>query len=941
MGMGKGEVVKDQLAERRHVKLSNVLRRIAYLCCVAAALLCVSDLHAPESASAYTGIHHYSLTPSTTQAGGHPDVTQRLHFGNRQRDGGEVILGYPQEPCGCGDVRTITEHLPTGFIGNPHVIPACTLGELSTGTCPPESQAGVAEVLELYVPLYNMEPHADEAGSVAFVIPVTGVPLFNVLSARTDGDYGLDTRTTPQFHILPFIYETFYTLWGVPADPVHDDARFLTPLSGVGGCFNYPNPCLGVTGASSNVPAAPFFQNPTTCGVPLSATAVLTYYHGVVEQASTPWPATTGCDQLSFNPSMTVKPTTAQADTASGIDVDLKVPQNQSPSTPTPSQIRSTTMTLPEGFSINPNAADGKVSCSDADTAIGTLKEATCPEFSKIGTVTLDSSALPGPIPGALYLGEPKPGNRYRVILAADGFATHIKLAGSIRADPSTGRLVFSFEELPQSPLTRFNLHVFGSERGVLATPTHCGSYSVRSEFVPWNSALPNQVSTSFLEIDTGPQGGPCPKGARPFYPKLQVGSPNNTAGMHTPFSLRLRREDGEQNVLAIDLTTPPGLSATLRGIPYCPETAIALLASSSYSGLAERISPACPVQSQIGTATAGAGSGTRPIHVAGRVYLAGPYKGAPLSLVVVIPAISGPYDLGVLATRIALHVDKVSGQVTTISDPLPQIFEGIPLRTRSIQVSLDRPGFTLNPTNCEPLSVDSSLSGDEGGKARGRLHYQVANCSDLPYGPKLTLRLTGGLGRRGHPAIHAVLRTAEGEANTRRVSVTLPKGEFLDNANVGTICTRVDFARDSCPPSAVIGNVKVKTPILDQPLTGSVYLRSSRHELPDMALDIEGQIDVEAVARIESIDGRLRTTFETVPDVPLGTVVLNLKGGSKGLLQNSDDLCGTSKRAKAKFTGQNGNRFNRNIRLSLACAEAKRNRRDHRQGSAPARRAG
>ena len=696
----------------------------------------------------------------------------------------------------------------------------------------------------------------------------------------------------------------------MPADPSHDAQR----------------------GTSSSSPRIPFLNNPTVCGGSLTTNLEILAYDEGTSFAESPYPATTGCDQLSFNPSLSAQPTTTASDTPSGLEVDLSVPQQQSPEVPSPSQIRATTIKLPPGFSINPGAADGKSACTDAEARLGTPEEADCPETSTVGTVSLDSSALPAPIPGFVYLLQPKAGDRYRILLSANGFATHIKLVGSVVPDPGTGQLTTSFSNLPQSPFTDFNIHLFGSERGLLATPTQCGKYSVQSTFTPWDAALPEQSSTQFFTLNSGPSGASCPGQSRPFTPSFQASTIDGTAAVHSPFSFELTRPDGDQNLSGLTITTPPGFAATLKGIPYCSDTALAAAATPGYSGLAEQANPSCPSASQIGVATAGSGAGTHPIYLPGKVYLAGPYKGAPLSLAVITSAVSGPYDLGNVVIRAALHVNPETAQVTAVSDPLPQIFEGIPLRLRRIRVDLNRPGFTLNPTNCDPFSVNTQVTGDQGALATPVAHFQVANCRVLRFAPKLTLKLSGGLHRRGHPAIHALLQAQPGEANLRRISVTLPKGELLDNAHINTVCTRADFASQSCPAGSLLGHAEVTTPLLDRPLQGDAYLRSSGNGLPDLALDLNGQIHIEAVARIDAVNGGLRTTFQTVPDVPLGSISLDLRGGSKGLIQNTEDLCQADKQATVRMSGQNGRTIDRKVALQAPCGKrAKKNHKDHR----------
>ena len=906
-------------------------------CAISLILLGIAWAANAGPALGYAHINTFEVTPTTTQAGGHPDVEIRQTFDNRQlNEGGAPESSNPA--CGCQDVFELKNEFPTGFIGNTNAVPRCSLLALSQRACPVESQVGVAGALfNGQQPIFNMEPHPGEPGLLGFFAPLINFPIFIELAGRTDSDYGLNGRTTGIFHILPIGFVVLH-LWGVPGDSIHDANRFPPPQTGF--CFApYPESCPGQPASTPfNGSVAPFLENPTSCNSTLEMGLSLLYYDFTALHASTGWPETTGCDQLTFNPSLTAKPTTTQADTATGLDVDLKVPQTQSATTPSPSEIRATNVTLPPGFSINPNAADGKAVCSNAEASFGTLDAANCPENAKVGTLTIDSSALPGPIDGAIYLGTPEPGNPYRIIVAADGFSTHVKLAGSIHADPVTGRLVASFVNLPQSPLQEFTLHFFGSERGLLATPTKCGKYSVESEFVPWDEVLPIQTSTSFMTIDSGPNGHPCPGTVRPFSPQVGSGSPDSTAGAHSPFAFKLDREDGDQNLSGLTVHTPPGFTATLAGVSYCPDSALALLSDRSYSGVAEQQSSACPANSLVGTATAGTGAGSKPFYAPGKVYLAGPYKGAPLSLAVVIPAVQGPYDLGNVMVRAAIHVDPVTAQVTAVTDPLPQILEGIPLRARSILINLSRPNFTLNPTNCSPFDVDSKIFGDEGGFADLSTNFQVANCAVLGFAPKLAFRLGGSTKRTGHPVLHATLTTSPGDANIADTVVTMPHGELLDNAHIGTVCTRVAFNEHNCPTDSDYGHATAFSPLLDRPLEGEVYLRSSRHELPDLVADLRGQVNLEVAGRIDAVKGgRLRASFESVPDVPVSKFVLDLKGGSKGLLQSSEDLCESLPKALVRMTGQNGATITQQAPLNPPCGKA-RSKRHH---SRHARRAG
>jgi hypothetical protein len=400
----------------------------------------------------------------------------------------------------------------------------------------------------------------------------------------------------------------------------------------------------------------------------------------------------------------------------------------------------------------------------------------------------------------------------------------------------------------------------------------------------------------------------------------VKAGVVDNTAGGQTDFGFRLTRNDGDQNVLSAEVKTPPGLLASLRQIPYCPDSALAQLSRQDHSGAAERIASLCPPASRIGSVTTGTGAGTRPLFSPGQAYLAGPYKGAPLSFAFVIPAVSGPYDLGNVVVRAAVYVDPVTAEATTVTDPLPQILDGIPLRVRLVQVELDRPGFIRNPTNCDPFSVAMHIGGDEGARADAGSHFQVANCANLGFKPKFRLKLSGGLGRRGHPTILAAVRSAPGEANLSRVSLTMPQGELLDNSHIGAVCTRVDFARQSCPEKARLGTAEAVSPLLDQPLRGEVYLRSSSERLPELAIRLKGQIEVVITGRVDAVKGALKTTFATIPDAPISSFHLSLEGGAKGLLINEVSLCQGKKKALLRMTGQNGATVNRRISLDAAC---------------------
>ncbi len=968
------------------------------------ALVCAMvALALPLSASAKVPIYSFTAQPAsnTLQAGAHPDVAFSFEIGNRQQTSAN--------PCDCEDARNVTVHLPTGLIGNPHSTPQCTITQFTSDKCPPDSQVGVTEdafsadpegsAYGFAAPVYNLVPPPTEPALLAFET-VISTPVFINVSARTNSDYGIDATVSNIDHFLPLTYSVT-DIWGVPASPVNSKLRFglgETPIllrkgenflcsenvtaatadpqtiyqfcerqiggeiiktwhnspdggGAVGDCTLLEGGCGGPGfPVSSNSPEQPFFQNPTTCGEGSLATSLdILSYDGSTSHADSAYPPTTNCNELTFNPSQSIEPTTHAADSPSGAEFRLTVPQFESPSVPSPSELKAAVVTLPKGFTLAPNVTNGKLTCSEAEAQMGayaSTEEGHCPEDSKIGTISVETPVLPGPLDGAVYLGEPKPGNRFRLFLLFDGFGVHIKLAGTATPDPVSGQIHISFQNLPQAPFESFNMHIFGAERGSLDTPTQCGKYEVTSEWTPWDSALSNQTSRQFFTIDEGPNGSPCPNGPRPFHPGFQATATANTGGAHTDFWLNLLREDGEQNLSGLTVTTPSGFAATLKGLTYCPDSAIAAAALESHLGIEERSHPSCPASSYVGELTAGGGPGSHPLYLPGKAYLAGPYKGAPLSFVFITPAVSGGYDLGDVVIRVAVHVNPETAQVTTVSDPLPQIYQGIPLRLRQVFVDLNRPGFALNPTDCEPLSVTAQVSGDEGAAFTATQPFQVANCAALPFKPSLALVLSGSTKQAGNPALTATLTTTPGEANISRTQVTLPHTELVDNAHINDPCTRVQFSEgktpgEKCPPGSILGFAKAATPLLDKPLEGPVYLRSTgRAGLPDIVAALNGQIDIALDGHVDSVGGRLRTTFETVPDAPVTKFTLSLDGGRKGLIENSPGLCAHTLHVTAAISGQNGKTANQNPVLSTPCGK-KHHRRAHLARAGRANRGG
>jgi hypothetical protein len=619
------------------------------------------------------------------------------------------------------------------------------------------------------------------------------------------------------------------------------------------------------------------------------------------------------------------------------LDVQLKADQFLSGEAPSPSTLRAATLTLPEGLSINPDAADGQSSCSDAQAGFGTAAPGACPDNSKIGTVDVITPALEHPLQGSLYIGEPQPGHQYRVFMIFDGLGIHAKLRANVEPNPLTGQVTMSVDEIPQVPFEEFDLHLFASDRGLMATPTRCTVYGANASLVPWNSTLSPQESRPFVSISSGPGGGACPGQVRPFNPSLVAGTTNPRAGAFSNFSLELNREDGDQYLGKLNFNMPPGFTGDLRGITYCPEGSI--VAAAAKLGREEQAVPSCPASSEIGTSNVAAGPGGHPFHAVGRIYLAGPFQGAPLSLVAITPALAGPYDYGTVVIRVALHVDPKTAQVSADSEKVPEIIGGVPIRMRTIQVNIDKPNFTINPTNCSPFSVTSEGIGDQGTVASFSSYFQVVNCSTLSFKPRMTIKQLGGhkqTARAKDPSLRFDLYTRDGDANLKSVAVTLPKAFAIDQRHLGNLCSKAELAATRCAGKAAIGTVSVNTPLLEKPLSGTAYAVSGFGKLPHLAFILEGQVTLIPEAESSSVKGgHLKTVVPIVPDAPIGHFQLTLFGGKRGYLTNTRGLCASSVVTTIEYVAQNGKKLTQRAPGNTAC-KAKPGKSDSNQRKHP-----
>ncbi len=781
--------------------------------------------------------------------------------------------------------------------------------------------------------MFSVLPGENQTALFAFIVPTLNIPIQIPVTVRTDSDYGLRFTVSEISQSMPLAGAEL-TFWGTPASDANDDQRF--PIGSPGdpaGCPGLADTSCSPTPVLSGTPESPLTINPTVCtGQPLpTSLEVQTYQDPThLSHADGTYPATTGCEHEVFRPVLYMNTTTKETDAPSGLNIDLVSPQFLTRAA-APSEIRSAIVRLPDGLTINPDAADGQRSCADAQANFGTEGPANCPDNAKIGTFALHTVALDGTLDGSIYIGQPKPGDQYRLFLVADGFGVHAKLQAEVRPDLITGQLTVYLTDLPQVPFDSIQMHLFASDRGLMATPTHCTLYPVSAQFFPWNTTLADQTSVQFFSLDSGPNATPCPAATRPFHPRLIAGTSNANAGSFSSFHLKLDRDDGDQFIRDLNFKMPPGFTGSLKGIGYCPEASITNAANNP--GLTEQAIPSCPTDSQIGTSNVAAGPGTHPFHAIGKMYLAGPFKGAPLSLVVITPALAGPYDYGTIVVRVALHVDPLTAQVTAVSDTVPLIVGGIPIRMRSIQVNIDKPNFTINPTNCSTLSVDSQGIGDQGTVTDFSSYFNAVNCATLPFKPKMTMtKMAGGSGRSANPSMRIDLDTRPGDANIESLAVTLPTDFQIDQRHLGNICTETELASKQCAGRQAIGMATTTTPLLDQPLSGPVYAVSGSGRLPRLAFILNGQVMLIPRADAATVKGgRLRTTVPVVPDAPIGHFSFTLFGGKQGYLVNTTNICVSHPVSVVSYTAQSGKTLNQRMPLKGACSNARKNAKQKR----------
>jgi hypothetical protein len=947
------------------------LKRPAVLLTVSVAVLLAAASALPVAASAAFGfrpgasgfstVAHNENGSFDVQAGSHPyELVTNVAL--------ETVTGAPGESgvqFSDGDLRDLQLEPPAGLIENPSAVAECSQAafhtprvspfesSLSGESCPERSQIGVVTVhssygggSELTFGVFNLAPPPGapaEIGFNAFGSPVAFIPEIR----EAEGEYQIVERASNIGQQVS-VNDLKLALWGAPWLPSHNGER--------GNCLKesepqnpWSNGCS--TGAQAEAPPQAYLTLPSTCTRPLvygaaadswqqpgtSTQRVVSSYEGVT---------LTGCGAVGFAAVAQALLVNPRASSPSGFEFNLNVGSEGllSPRRNNPAAVRTAVVTLPEGMTINPSVGAGLLGCSPTQYAAETTTSAPgegCPNGAKIGDFTVESPLFPEAVTGALYLASPFD-NPFSSLIGiylvakAPNRGVLVKVAGKLDAEPNSGSLVATFDNLPQLPYTNLKIHFREGQRSPLATPALCGAYRTGVALTPWSGGVESRTVLP-TPVLSGPEGQPCPQGTPAFAPRVQAGSLNSQAGAYTPFYIHLTRTDTEQEITSYSTVLPPGLLGDIGNIPYCSDAAIE--AARHAGGFEEEEHPSCPAASEIGHTISGYGVGPALNFAPGGLYLAGPFHGSTFSIVAINSATVGPFDLGTVVVRSAIKVDPQTAQVSidsSDSDPIPRIIDGIPIHLRDIRVYISRDHFTVNPTSCAPFSVASTLTGSGAGVGQPGLRstatasapYQAFGCGSMPFAPQLKLRLRGGTERGQFPSLRAEVKPRAGDANIGAAKVTLPASEFLEQQHIKTICTRPQFAAEKCPGASVYGSAQALSPLLSQPLQGPVYLRSApERKLPDLVADLHGGglgLRIEVVGHIDSIHGGLRGTFEGIPDAPVSRFVLNLTGGKKGILVNSEDTCTSPQRGDSRFTGHNNVVSHTRPKLEVNCKKSR-----------------
>jgi hypothetical protein len=909
------------------------------------------------------GFEDYQFLPEgfggsiDTQAGSHPfQITSVVTLNSKRASTrGPRAVALPKD---------IVAELPAGFVGNPTPFMRCTDQQFAErvqpklkpdfwNACPPQSAIGVATIqtsinlgnnggeAPIYAtimdPIFNLQPLAGEPARFGF--KVSGLaPVFLDTSVRTGKDYGI-TVTSSNITQIDWLMGVKLTFWGVPGDPRHNKQRGWACLAEVNKCE-----------PSNEREPPPFLDLPTSCAAPFESTVRGDSWGTFEEPMQQAAPLTyrlpeamDGCDHLPFNPSITVAPDLPNGSSSTGLTVGVHVSQTAAlnPEGLAESTLKNTTVALPEGVELNPAGANGLEACSEAEIGFtgvepgsGTdlftsgLAEPFCPDASKIGTVKIKTPLLPNPLEGAVYLASQN-ANPFNSLVAMYIVAKDpvsgvlLKLPGAVRLDEHTGRIVSTFENTPELPFEDLELHFFGGERAPLGTPALCGAYTTEAAFTPWSGNETAHPSSTF-QITSGPNGKPC-SNPLPFAPSLTAGTTSIQAGGFSPFTMTMSREDGNQNLQSIQMHMPPGVSGTLANVKLCGE--------------AQANAGTCGADSLIGETTVSVGLGGDPFSVTGgKVYITGPYRGAPFGLSIVNPAKAGPFDLGQVVVRAKIDVDPTTAVLTITSDnsgpyKIPTMIDGIPLQIKHVNVTINRPNFTFNPTNCSPLAITGTLFSNEGSSSALSVPFQATNCAVLAFKPKLIATTSGKTSRAKGASLSVKLTYPAGpyDANISKVKVDLPKQLPSRLTTLQKACPAGVFESNpaNCPAASIIGHATASTPVLPVPLTGPAYFVSHGGDaFPSLIIVLQGYgVTVHLVGTtFINKAGVTSSTFKTVPDVPVGTFELNLPQGPDSALAANGDLCKSKLAMPTSFIGQNGAAIHTSTPIGVTgCAKHKK----------------
>lgn len=874
-----------------------------------------------------------------TQAGGHPYSAATAFLLNSVRvPNGRVVPA--------GDLKDTLFDLPPGFAGNPLITqrcsqsvpaetfnssPACTRQQQGVGFLEPFVGSFGAPFVGF--PIFNDVPVGGSAAefTTRVVAPVQSL----VGSVRSEEDYGIRISAP---HAAPFdkLFGAYTVLDGRP-EAAHGKA---------------------------------FLDNPSDCSQqraeaaegrgPAIRIAVNTWQHSdIYSHAEERPPLLTGCQALTEaftgegpdpgteEPTFTFAPSSVQGSSPVGATAHLHIPQEGLSPDEKPgeaeelatSDLKKAVVVLPEGLSVNPSSANGLEACSEQQ--IGYLgsgfpspapirfSEAapSCPDASKLGSFEISTPLLEEALEGTIYLAA-QDENPFHSLIAlylvvdSERFGITLKLAGEVRPDPSTGQLTATFDDNPQLPFEDLTLHFRGGGgRSELATPEVCGHYATTGALTPWSA---EHGEAALIEEEGFTVSGGCSVSAagRPFVPGFEAGTVAPSAGVFSPLVVRLSRRDGEQELTHFDLTLPEGLLGRLAGVGRCSDAAIAV--AGSVSGREELAKPSCPESSLLGTVDAAAGVGSEPLHVPGRIYLAGAYEGGPYSVVVITPAVAGPFDLGDVVVRAPLFIDRSTARVTARSDAIPTILDGIPLKVRQIAIDIDRPGFTLNPTSCQVMSVTGSATGSSGASSALASRFQVGGCEGLSFKPVFQASTSSKTSRKKGASLTVKLEfPAGGQANLARAKVQLPLQLPSRLATLKQACTEEQFAKDpaGCPRASVVGSATAVTPILASPLTGPAYFVShGGAKFPELVLVLQGEgITIQLDGETFIAKGITTSTFDQVPDAPVSSFTLSLPTGEdSALAAPGGHLCRDRLIMPTTLTAQNGMVLRQNTRIHV-----------------------